>query len=207
MWWMVVAGVAEAKDPNWGVGAHVGTWAIPGQYPSLLPKVDVDGDGTNEPMASVEKVGGDFMFGAEGWFWVDDQLRLGLVPTVDLGSKYTDVNALLVADFVFADGDQLDVYAGGGVGAGVATFRGTQGDEKLVVPNYPLRAEIGGMLAVTDSLAPQLRLIGQWNVPSSHRYTAPNGAELDKKSIGTGLYLNVGVEASFLFGNFKQSRR
>jgi hypothetical protein len=171
----MLAATAMAKDPQWGAGVHLGTWAIPGQYPSSLPKVDPEGDGTKVAMTSVDKVRGDFLFGVEGWFWVDDAFRLGLLPGVDVGSKF---------------------------GAASSTFRGTQGEEKLVVPNYPLRANIGAMLTPTEFLAPQLRLIGQWNIPSSHRYTTVDGTELDKKQVGTGVYVNVGIELSVLYGNF-----
>jgi hypothetical protein len=198
----MLAATAMAKDPQWGAGVHLGTWAIPGQYPSSLPKVDPEGDGTKVAMTSVDKVRGDFLFGVEGWFWVDDAFRLGLLPGVDVGSKFTDVHAILAGDFVFVNGDQLDVFAGAGVGAASSTFRGTQGEEKLVVPNYPLRANIGAMLTPTEFLAPQLRLIGQWNIPSSHRYTTVDGTELDKKQVGTGVYVNVGIELSVLYGNF-----
>jgi hypothetical protein len=201
MVWLVAAS-AMAKDPSWGVGGHVGTWMIPGEYPSSLPKVDLNGDGSKFAMASIDKVRGDFLFGVEGWFWVDEQVRLGLVPGVNVGSGFTDVHAILAADYVFVDGDQLDVFAGGGVGAGSSTFRGDQGEERLVVPNYPLRAELGALFAPTDYLAPQLRVIGQWNVPSSHRYTSPSGIELDKKDVGTGVYVNLGIELSVLYGKF-----
>lgn len=196
-------GKGNAGEPQWGVGGHVGTWAIPGQYPSVLPKVDPDGDGTNEAMQSIDKVRGDVILGVEGWFWVDDRVRLGLLPGLDLGTRYTDAHALLMGDVVFLDGDQLDGFGGLGLGVGTATFKGEQGDEKLVVPQYPLRAELGAMLVPTKYLAPQLRLVGQWNVPSSHRYATPGGDELDRKQVGTGLYLNLGVELSVLYGHFK----
>lgn len=207
MWMLALATAAEAKPkpakkPEWGVGGHIGTWAIPNEYPSVLPKVDLDGDGSKVAMPGVERVRGDFLFGAEAWYWVDKPFRLGVLPGLDVGSNFTDPHLILAGDYVFVNDEQLDVFAGAGLGAGVQSFKGANGDERLTVPYYPLRADLGAMFAPTDFLAPQLRLMGQWNIPSSQRYTTTNGVALDKKDIGTGLYFNVGIELSVLYGRF-----
>ncbi|MCA9488820.1 MAG: hypothetical protein KC621_02835 [Myxococcales bacterium] len=215
MWWIALAGSAFASDAQWSVGPHFGSWAIPAAYPSGFPKVlktydfdktdgadDVDGDGTPDA-STIEKTRGDFLFGVDGWFWLENIGRLGLVTNVDLGSRYSDVSALLMYDYMVGAGDQLDIFFGAGVGVGDQKWRGTDEDEKLRVPYYPLRAEAGAFLAPTDFLAPQLRIIGQFDVPSSHHYFDVAGNERTKQELGPGLYLRLGVDLTVQFGHFE----
>ena len=206
----LVSTPAHAVDlHSWGVGPHVGTHFLPGAYPSGFPRKikrqdfdgdgeadDLDGDGTPDS-TDLTKVRGDVELGVDAYIWLDETHRVGVVPGIDVGSRYTDVRFLLGYDYLF-DAGQFKPFLGGAVGAGTSTFR-TEGEERLEVPYYPLRAQAG--LMVPDGLLGyQGRIFGQWNIPSSHQYTARDGSE---KKVGTGFYVAMGLEISILFGNME----
>jgi len=199
-------------DPVWSLGGHLGSMILPGAYPlGFPPKInrydfdgddladDVDGDGI-EDATTLEKVRGDVLFGAEGFYWLNAGARIGLTLDADLGDRFTHLQMLFLVDGTSDTGSLFVVY-GGGAGFGKTAIRGEDADERLVIPNFPLRGEVGILIPATDQLGLEARLFGQMNVPSRHAYTDLAGNQQDVGGVPVS-YITLGLQVGAAFGEY-----
>ncbi|MEQ1505408.1 MAG: hypothetical protein ABMB14_24465 [Myxococcota bacterium] len=203
---------AHALDPKWGTGLHLGTNILPAGSPiAYPPKIntfdfdedgeadDIDGDG--EPDATtLDKVRGDLIIGADLYVWPTGGLRAGLTGNVDVGDRFSSVSILGILDKT-VDLDAAYLLVGGGAGFSSNVWRGDD-EERLILPAYPLRAQIGALLPINDFLAVDGRIVGQMAVPVRHRYFDPTGAERDVSGVPF-TYTTLGIELGFSYGLFR----
>jgi hypothetical protein len=210
--WLV--SVAQAADPQFGIGGHVGTWFLPAAYPYTFPKAirnydfdnkdednadDVDGDG--EPDATtLSGARADVGVGVDAYTWLSRSTRFGITSHAALAPGFQDLSALFVLDYTAPLGD-AQAFIGGGIGFGSTSWQGADKDERLWVPSYPARVESGMTFLLGDTFATELRLIGQILIPSRHVYTDIAGQEQDV-SAWPLTYGAVGLQLGFLFGEF-----
>ncbi|MBN1336080.1 MAG: hypothetical protein JXB39_08980 [Deltaproteobacteria bacterium] len=186
---LLSASAGHAVPTMWGIGPRLGTNVIPGRYPVAWPSKVKDQD-------TLEKVGGDVLFGAEGDYWANEANRVGALLGLDLGADYASYHFLLKYDRIIPF-DALEWYLG--AGAGVSTHRwSSQTEAELKVPAYPLRGQTG-VLIRQGSVAYQVQLHAQYDVPGHATYLDAEGVEVD---VGWGLYFQIGAELSVLFGDF-----
>lgn len=194
---------AQASDVYmWGVGPRIGTNFIPGAYPVAFPRrvaeSYVDGtEGTDDPIPVIDKVRGDFVFGAEAMYYVDGGSRLGMVAGFDVGSRFFDAHVIAKYNRVIQSAS-VDFLFGGGAGFGTQRWKG-EGEGRLRVPYFPLRAEVSGMIRA-DTMAFQLTPYFQYNLQANHFYRNDLGEDIDVRG---GFYPTVGLEFSVLFGDFE----
>ena len=181
---------AVAGDYMWGGGVLLGTMAWPTAYPSYFPPAV--GDET-----SIEQADSDAHFGLEGVYYLDGQNRIGASLVFARGKPDFRDRAVTFKYGQMQNAGSLDILIGGGVGIGQSTWEG-EGEESLVVTHYPIRAEVGPMYR-NGSIAGQFLIYGQYNLQGAHVLTGANGQDLD---VGTGLYMQFGVEAHFYLGDF-----
>jgi len=211
MWLLSTA--AFAADAVWGVGVHFGTAFLPGAYPITFPSKitsydfndngkpdDVNGDGKPD-QTTLTRVGGDFGFGFDGEYWLGDAYRIGLNSNFDFGARYSDVDAIISFDRTIGL-DRATVFFGGGIGFANTVWRGTDPDEKLRVPNYPFRAEMGTVLPVNDWIGLTGTLFLQMGVPSRHIYTDFTGTDRDISALPFG-YTSLGIAIGGLYGHIQ----
>jgi hypothetical protein len=180
---------AQAATAMWGVGPRIGTNVIPGRFPGAWPPKVSDQD-------TLEKVGGDVILGAEGDYWANASNRVGALAGVDLGADYLNGHFVLKYDRIIPF-EALDAFVGAGIG--VSTHRWSSDTEaSLKVPGYPLYGEAGGLLR-KGSVAYQLQLHAQYDIPGHATYLNAAGAEED---VGWGFYFQMGAELAVLFGDF-----
>ena len=194
---VTVASEAQALEPYmWGIGPRIGTMAIPGRYPLRFPNELRD-----DEASELERVRGDVFFGVDSTYYANGHSRLGAFAGLGLGSNFFDAHLQFEYNYVLS-ASAIDFLFGGGVGFGTMRFRGP-GEEQLVVPYYPLRAEAAGLIR-DSSRGYQLTVFGQWAVPSNHFYRDFNAIE--NEEVGGGLYLTVGLELAVFFGDFTPPR-
>jgi hypothetical protein len=213
--WAWFAGVAFAGDPVFGVGGHLGTYFLPGPYPfAFPPKIatydfdkdgegladDVTGDGVPDA-TTLEAVRADVGFGADGFYWVGRDWRLGMVTNVDLGRRFTDATLLFQVDRSW-DLDRGLLSFGGGLGFGYTRWIGADPDERLVLPSYPVRLQVGTVLPASDFVGIFGQLFGQMDIPSRHAYWDVTGAEREVSGIPF-TYVTLGLQAGVLLGQFR----
>jgi hypothetical protein len=208
MW--LLSAAAYAADPVWGAGLHVGTAFLPGAYPIRFPpKIesydfdksgqadDVNGDGTLDA-TTLEKVRGDFAFGFDGYYWLGGSYRLGLTTNFDFGTRYSEVGGVVTFDRTI-DLDRAYLLFGGGLGFANTVWRGTDEDERLRLPNYPLRVEAGTVLPVNDWIGLTGTLFAQMGIPSRHDYVDLTGTARDVAGIPP-YYTSLGVQVGGIYG-------
>jgi hypothetical protein len=202
-----------------GFGPRVGTIVIPGGYPASFPsfdQLDENGDETGEKVkigedTTIEKVRGDLVLGMEGLYWADKTNRLAATAGLGLGSGYNDAHLILKYDKMQAM-DALDVFVGGGVGVGVANFRGDL-DERLRVPYYPIRGEVGAIFrqkthAIQALIFLNLNLPGRQTLSLNQEASDGTTYEVEYESgFGWSFYPQVGAEIQLLFGDFTKPRK
>jgi len=217
---LALAAPAQASDAYmWGIGARIGSTAIPTQYPALWPtrinKYDVNDDGETDVNAngveqetSLAKVGGDFILGGEGYYWLNKTQRIGGLVGLDTAKGWTDVHLLAKYDQVLTGGGDVDILLGGGLGVGTQTWKGLDADgnvvtdgEKLKMNYFPVRAELAAMIKITDEWSVAAKAFGQLNIPTNHIWTV-EGEELDVAGSPFN-YPQIGVEATVMWGDFK----
>ncbi|MEQ1502509.1 MAG: hypothetical protein ABMB14_09765 [Myxococcota bacterium] len=209
---VVVPESASAIEPSWSLGAHLGTTLVPNGYPiAFPPKIrdydfdedgepdDVDGDGTPDA-TSLSRSYGDFLIGISGHRWVSFGGRLGLTANLDIGNRFTDV-ALIASYDQGIDLDTVLLLGGVGIGIASSSWRGQDTEERLRVPNYPLRLEAGVLGPINDTLAVEGLLFGQMAIPARHVYTDRSGAEVDVSGVPF-TYLTLGLQVGVEFGSF-----
>ncbi|MEQ1566291.1 MAG: hypothetical protein ABMA64_11685 [Myxococcota bacterium] len=213
--WMLLANAAMAADPVWGVGGHVGTKFIPGAYPlAFPPKItsydfDEDAEGLadnvdGQPGAdatTLDKVRADFAFGATGHYWLGHDWRLGMTGDLDFGTRFRDV-ALVITFDRSIDLERALLVVGGGLGFGDTVWRGEDEDERLHLPNYPLRAQVGTILPVSDFVGISGTLFGQMAIPGRHDYTDVGGNEQDIGGVPF-TYTTLGIELGGVYGQLR----
>jgi hypothetical protein len=186
---------------SWGIGPRIGTTIVPAAYPSLFPSI-VEEEGL------IDKVRGDFLFGAQGLMQLDEHSRLNLLLGADAGKKFWDIHAIFTYDYLFPTGP-VDFFLGGGVGVGQHMWGSDEdADTKFRVPNFPFRAETGLELR-DDTRAYQLQLFFQYNLPSNQFYIKEKGGDpIDLKGSERrmGVYPTLGIELAVFFGDFTPSR-
>lgn len=213
MWWMATA--ALGAEPVWGVGGHVSTWFLPGAYPlAFPPKIatydfdqdeqdlpdDVTGDGVPDA-TTLERVRGDFRFGLDGYYWLGRDWRLGVTTNLGLGARFTDASLTFVFDRS-VDLDRGILTFGGGLGFEETWWRGADPDERLVLPSYPLRLQVGTVLPVSDFVGIVGGLHGQMCIPSRHLYYDVAGAERDVSGVPF-TYVALALELGVVYGQLR----
>lgn len=184
--------IASDGGKMWGVGARIGTLAWPSAYPSKWPNEVPDDTNLTEAR-------GDFLLGAGGLYYLNKSQRMGLNGTLDLGTGFRDANLMLKYGAI-KDFDALDWVIGGGLGIGRTTWSAPEGDEALVISNYPLRLETGLMMR-QKTWAVEALVFGQYALPGAKTYTRANGTEVDAGN--WGFYWQLGLEVGFYYGDFK----
>jgi hypothetical protein len=194
----------------WGVGPRLGAKVLPGKYPIAFPKItESDFEDAKDPKdktklpVGLERVPFIMQVGADGVYYIDGVHRVGALFGVAFGKKYSDINFLGKYEFVMVEGS-IDVLAGAGIGFGSMRFGGID-EEKLRVPYYPIRANIGLQLR-DDVRAYQLQLWGQVSIPGNQKYTTADGLR-EAEHVGTAIalanYLSLGLEFTVYFGDFE----
>lgn len=194
---LLAASPAMALDPYmWGVGPRLGTNILPGQQPFVFPSVVRD-------ETAISKVKNDVTFGAEALYYVNGRSRAGMLAGLGVGDHgYFNAHFMVNYDIVLQQG-AMDFLAGGAAGVGSTTYKGVD-EERLVVPNYPIRGQLTGLLR-DGTRGYQGRLYGQWEIPGRASLTRADGTTADLSAgqrLGA-LYLTFGVELSVMFGDFE----
>jgi len=213
------AATAKTSTYMFGFGPRVGTIVIPGAYPASFPSFDElnqNGQETGEKIkiaedTTIEKVRGDMVLGVEGLYWADKKNRLAGTVGLGLGSGYNDAHLILKYDKMYAL-DALDTFVGGGVGVGVANFKG-ENSEHLRVPYYPIRGEVGAIMR-QKTYAIQALIFLNLNLPGRQTLTldqvANDGTTYEveyESSFGWSFYPQLGAEIQLLFGDFTKPRK
>jgi hypothetical protein len=188
----------------YGLGPRVGTVVIPGGYPANFPTFSEESaHGETEKIkideaTTIEKVRGDVILGLEGLYWANDVNRLGATGGFGLGSGYHDAHLILKYDRM-ANLDAIDLFVGGGLGVGVATWAGEQ-DERLRVPYYPFRGEAGALFR-QKTFGIQALLFLNLNIPGRQTLTLADESTYES-GFGWAFYPQIGAELQVLFGDF-----
>ncbi|MEZ4237321.1 MAG: hypothetical protein R3F59_14455 [Myxococcota bacterium] len=186
---------ASALAPRWGVGPQLGTSVLPSGYPIAFPPALDDA-------TTLSKVRPDLSLGAVGYVWVPSGvMRGGISADVDLGPRFVQSQIIGTVERSF-DLDAAYVDVGGGMGFSSATWRGTDPDERLRVPSYPVRLQLGVVTPISDFIALEGRLYTQVAFPLRHTYTDPTGTPQDLHGAPLA-YTSFGIELSALYGLFR----
>ncbi len=228
--------LADGIEPwMWGIGANLGTVAVPGQYPLAFPskinnydfidsgpragddnsdepKRDLDANG-NPRFTSLQRVKGDVRFGIDGFYGIDKDNRIGASAFYAGGGGYSDMSLLLNYDRVLVNEKPFWVLGGLGLGVGTQTFKGTdetiQGfeNELLKVPYFPIKGRVAGHFH-TDNLAFGPSAFVQVGIPSNHFYTDLQGKEQTIQSpLNFVNYLAGGIQFEFQYGDFTPPKK
>jgi hypothetical protein len=211
---LFLAAPAMALAPNWGVGPHLGTTALPAGSPiAFPPKVgdydfdgdgladDADGDGVADG-TTLTRARGDLLLGAAGYVWTPSGvLRGGITADLGVAARFVQGSVLLTVDRSY-DLDTAYVNVGGGLGFASARWRGTDRDERLRVPSYPLRVQASVLAPISDFIAVEGKLFAQLAVPLRHRYWDVAGVEQGVAGVPFS-HLALGVEFGGLYGLFR----
>jgi hypothetical protein len=219
---------AQESGGQWGVGLRVGTMIIPGRYPALFPdrigSYDFVEDGefagdpesnepdrdldpeTGEPLhTSLQKVGPELRLAAESFYGFDSVNRLGIGAGGAFGSQYSDLWFTVGYGRVLYARNALNLVGGAETGFGSMRMTGTDEDETLRVPYFPIHATFGAELLNAGNQTYGLGLIFGTKVPSRHDYTDLEGQEQPVKSaVNFANYFFLGLEAKALFGKFRE---
>lgn len=228
---LLAAPEASAGDMPymWAIGPRVGTIVVPGRYPLALPssidkynfieegpragddngeepKRDLDANG-NPLYTSIERVRDDIQFGADGFYALDKENRIGAGFGLAFGKSYSDLWFTFNYDRVLVTSDPFNVVAGLGAGFGNMKLKGTDEDEVLRVPHFPVRAHIQGQFLDKTRLY-ALGVFAGTNIPSNHYYTDLNGNEQEIGSaFNWALNLYAGLEAQIMFGDLTPPKK
>jgi hypothetical protein len=201
-----LVGVALAPAPAWavdgedlfGVGVRLGTSFIPGRYPATFPK-DIDDDTT-----TLDRVGADLRIGIDGFYGIDLKNRVEGGIGTGFGTRYNDLWFTFGYGRVFVLENNFELVGHLETGFGSMKFTGTDEDEELRIPYFPIRARLTGDL-LNESQLYGLGVLFGGAIPSRHNYTDPNGDDQEVKSaVSFGNYFFVGLELQALFGNVEK---
>ncbi len=218
----------DAAAGQWGVGLRIGTMIIPGRYPALFPdrignydfvedgefagdpesaEPDRDRDpATGAPLfSSLEKVGPDLRLAADAFYGFDEANRLGLGGGGAFGTQYSELWFTVGYGRVLHARNALNLVGGVETGFGSLRMTGTDEDETLRVPYFPIHLTFGAELLNAGNQTYGLGLVFGTKVPSRHDYTDLEGVEQQVKSAANfGNYFFLGIEAKALFGRFRE---
>lgn len=219
------ARAADSPPGQWGVGLRVGTIIVPGRYPALFPDRignydfvdtgpnagdpqsaepdrDLDPE-TGEPLfTSFEKVGADLRLAVDTFYGFDGGNRLGLGGGGAFGTDYSELWFTIGYGRVFYAKDAVNLVGGIETGFGSLRLTGTDEDETLRVPYFPIRATFGAELMNAGNQLYGLGLVFGTDVPSRHDYTDLDGNQQTVKSaVNFANYFFLGLEVKALFGN------
>jgi hypothetical protein len=187
--------LADDAEDLWAVGVRLGTSVIPGRYPATFPN-DIDEDTT-----TLERVGGDLRIGIDAFYGIDTKNRVGGGVGTGFGTRFNDLWFTFGYGRVFVLENNFELVGHLESGYGSMTFEGTDEDERLRVPYFPIRARLMADL-LNESQLYGFGLTVGGAVPSRHVYTDPNGDEQEVKSaVSFGNYFFVGLEVQAMFGN------
>jgi hypothetical protein len=207
-------------QPRWGVGPYLGTSPLPTGYPIALPSRLANGNVTSDTITSdntaggvdveglpggttVERTHGRMSLGGTGWMWSRHAtFRAGLTANVDLGRRFLgyDVLALLERTYLF-DRGHVSINVGGGLGLGSMRWRGEDPDERLVVPNYPVRGQVAMLVPTGRTFAIESTLFAQLPLPMRHHYTDFAGIEHELHGVPFS-YFELGLTIGGLYGRY-----
>ena len=169
-------------------------------------KRDVDDNGVPQ-YHTLEQVRSDLNLGADFVFYLNKDIRIGAMGYGAFGKRYFDIAIMPKVDKILLE-DQIDVYAGGGIGFGFQRWSGATGAEKLKIPYFPVRVHVGA-LARVPTAAFQLGIYGQSSIPGNQTYVTTDGTV--HESVGSPLalfsYLSAGLEFTVYFGDFKPPKK
>lgn len=214
-------------DPYmWAVGVRFGTIAIPGHYPALLPDSvrqydfvetgplagdpssdepdrDLHPDTLEPRFTSLERVGPDLRLGLDAFYGLDDTHRLYLGGGTAFGERYDDGWFTFGYGHVLVAETSFDLVTRFDTGFGSMKLTGTDDDETLRVPYFPIRASLAAELLNGTQLYGLGLLLGT-NIPSRHDYTDLDGAEQTVKgAFSFGRYFFLGFELEVMFGDLR----
>jgi hypothetical protein len=179
----------------WGVGPTVNTIIWPSSYPNggLVSKLDNDMDETT----------GDLGIGGHGVLYFKKKMRVGSHLWYAFGTgRYRSWNWTVDADLWGIESNSVSVL--GGFGAGLGTQRWKDYDHgELTMGTYILKTQ-GSVTYRTKRQAYELGSYVGILLPGQVDFQ-PTGGE--KESIdgvdSGGFYLQIGLEATVFFGDFK----
>lgn len=205
----LVAPAAALDVKWWGIGPTLGTIAVPGDYPVLLPANAEDANG--DPL--IQKVRGDLSFGAHGVLYPTARGRLGARALMGVGFDKPWLSGQFTVEYDLAmineSGFQLMI--GAGVGAGVERFSGNfEAENAYFVANYfPVRAQVTALLRDRPR-AYEVDIYGAWHIIADQTYFANESSDgirgSDLAVVPGGLYLKLGVELTVFFGDFRNEK-
>lgn len=192
---------AHALDLKWwGVGPTIGTLAIPGKYPVALPTV---------AQGEVDKVKGDVEIGARGVIYPSGNGRVFGLATLGFGtSGWGQQEFTLGWDQALVKDEEFQLLFGAGIGAGHERFKDKANGDYLNTNYFPIRGQLTALLR--DRVrAYAVDIYGTYHIVGGQEYcTSTTDASCtsgkDGGSLIAGaLYVGVGAEATFFFGDFR----
>ncbi len=204
---------AAALDVTyWGVGASVGTMAIPTNYPVALPANAKDADGD----AMVAKTKGDVELSLRGALYPTQSGRINARVDFGFAKDWGRQEFTFGYDHQLLREGDFHLLAGGGVGAGSERFGELgDGDGSLRVAYFPLRAQLSGLLRFPPKFAAEVSLYGTFHIVGEQAwYDSPDDTDPQTGSeaanpifggagVAGATYAAVGAEATFWFGDWK----
>ena len=131
-----------------------------------------------------------------------NQNKNGIAPDLYL----TNMTDLILKYDWCVPSDPVDFLVGVGTGFGSMAWFGAEGS-KLRVNYFPIRGEVAGMIR-EGVFAVQTTAFARWDIPSRSMYTPRLAVEGQAPDIvGWGLYFNIGVEVSVMFGDFTPPKK
>jgi hypothetical protein len=216
----LTATTAEAKPYMWGVGGSVNTMVLPGGFPSTWSRAKkIDGEVPAEAAPYTAENGalqsphfndvrGDVGIGARGLFYLNGQWRGRASGQLGFGDNYRSSMVSLGADKIIAGESGAFVFVGGELGLGTQKFSSAEDSAYLKSSTFPLRANFGGYYKVNQKNVIELTVFVAAPLPMVQLLTTDAGDEVE---MGVGLnplqYANIGLEASYYFGDFSKPRK
>ncbi len=227
---LVVLGGLSASEARagdmpymWAIGPKIGTIVVPGRYPLSLPskinnydfiddgprsgdpdfedpKRDLDANG--DPLyTSIERVRDDLQIGADGFYALDEENRIGAGVGFAFGKRYSDMWFTFNFDRVLITEQPFNVVAGVQAGFGNMVFKGEDPDERMRVGHFPVRGRLQGQFMDKTRMY-ALGIYAGTSIPSSTDYTDLNGNEQPINSpLNFLFYAQAGIELQVSFGD------
>ena len=143
-----------ASGPHmWGVGPAVSTIVYPGSYPGDLPHFNEDIDSLSgmlddDPESTMDKTKGDFALAGRGLLYLKNKQRLGARLQMGFGGGMTMTNFTLEYEQSLLREDNINIFAGGGLGVGALKFSqadASTGTNVLSLNTYIARGQVSAI--------------------------------------------------------------